>query len=70
MTHAESIALFRQLQVKMTPELTSASMTMPFYSFIQENYPQKFIDEHTAAGVNSSDVHAQSFNKKNLLYWR
>ena len=69
MTHAESIALFKQLRVKMTPELKSAAVTMPFDGFTQENYAQKMIDEYKAANVPASDVFAQSFNKADILYW-
>lgn len=35
LTHAESIALFQKLGVKMTPELKSAAVTMPFDGFSQ-----------------------------------
>jgi glycerophosphoryl diester phosphodiesterase len=69
LTHPESIALFRSLGVKMTPELKSASVTMPFDGFSQENYAQKMIDEYKAAGVPAVDVFAQSFNKDDILYW-
>ena len=69
MTHAESIALFKQLGVKMTPELKSPSVAMPFEGFSQENYAQKMIDEYKAANVSASDVFAQSFNKTDILYW-
>ena len=69
MTHAESIALFQKLGVKMTPELKSASVTMPFDGFSQENYAQKMIDEYKAAGVSASQVFAQSFDVNDVLYW-
>ncbi len=69
MTHAESIALFTRLGVKMTPELKSASVSMPFEGFSQENYAQKMIDEYKAAKVPASSVFAQSFNKNDVLYW-
>ncbi len=69
MTHAESIALFTRLGVKMTPELKSASVTMPFEGFSQENYAQKMIDEYKAVGVPAARVFAQSFNKNDVLYW-
>lgn len=36
MTHQESIALFQKLGVKMTPELKSATVTMPFDGFTQD----------------------------------
>ncbi len=69
LTHAESIALFQKLGVKMTPELKSASVTMPFDGFSQENYAQKMIDEYKAAGVPASQVFAQSFDIGDVLYW-
>ena len=69
LTHAESIALFKQLRVKMTPELKSPSVTMPFDGFTQQNYAQKMIDEYKAANVPAADVFAQSFNKADVLYW-
>jgi glycerophosphoryl diester phosphodiesterase len=69
MTHAESIALFTKLGVKMTPELKSASVSMPFEGFSQENYAQKMIDEYKSAGVPADRVFAQSFNKNDILYW-
>ena len=53
----------------MTPELKSASVTMPFEGFSQENYAQKMIDEYKAAGVAPSQVLPQSFDKRDVLYW-
>jgi glycerophosphoryl diester phosphodiesterase len=41
MTHSESIALFTKLGVKMTPELKSASVSMPFDGFSQEKTTRK-----------------------------
>ena len=41
LTHKESIALFQELGVKMTPELKSPSVPMPFDGFSQEDYAQK-----------------------------
>jgi len=69
MTHKESIALFRQLGVKMTPELKSPSVSMPFNGFTQAQYAQKMIDEYKAAGVSPRHVWPQSFNKDDVLYW-
>ena len=69
MTHQESIALFKKLGVKMTPELKSASVAMPFEGFSQEAYAQKMLDEYKAAHVPASQVFAQSFNKNDVLYW-
>ncbi|WP_276719908.1 glycerophosphodiester phosphodiesterase family protein [Pseudooceanicola nitratireducens] len=69
MTHAESIALFKDLGAKFTPELKYPSVEMPFDGFTQEDYAQKLVDEYKAAGVPASDVFAQSFNLDDVLYW-
>lgn len=65
----EAIALFKQLGVRMTPELKSPSVPMPFDGFTQAAYAQKMIDEHKAAGVPARDVWAQSFDINDVLYW-
>jgi glycerophosphoryl diester phosphodiesterase len=69
LTHAESIELFKHLGVKMTPELKSPSVTMPFDGFTQQAYAQKLIDEYKAAAVSPRRVWPQSFNKDDVLYW-
>lgn len=70
MTHAESIELFKQLGTKMTPELKSASVEMPFEGdYTQQDYAQQMIDEYKAAGVKPESVFAQSFNLDDILYW-
>ena len=69
-THAESIELFKKLGVKMTPELKSPSVAMPFDGdYTQEKYAQQMIDEYKAAGVPAKKVWAQSFNLDDILYW-
>lgn len=69
LTHKESIELFKRLGVKMTPELKSPSVAMPFNGFTQEAYAQKMIDEYKQAGVRPRDVWPQSFNIGDVLYW-
>jgi glycerophosphoryl diester phosphodiesterase len=69
LTHKESIELFKKLGAKMTPELKSPSVAMPFDGFSQEDYAQKLIDEYKAARVPARKVWAQSFNKNDVLYW-
>ncbi len=69
LTHKESIELFKQLGVKMTPELKSASVAMPFDGFSQQAYAQKMIDEYKQARVPPRNVWPQSFNKDDVLYW-
>jgi glycerophosphoryl diester phosphodiesterase len=70
MTHAESIDLFLNLGVKMTPELKTPSVEMPFEGdYTQQDYAQQMIDEYKAAGVKPRHVFAQSFNLDDVLYW-
>lgn len=69
-THAESIQLFKKLGVKMTPELKSASVPMPFEGiYTQEDYAQQLIDEYRAAGVHPKHVWPQSFDIADIRYW-
>ncbi len=69
-THAESIELFKKLGVKMTPELKSASVEMPYEgTYTQADYAQQMIDDYKKAGVDAKDVFAQSFNLEDVLYW-
>lgn len=69
MTHADSIALFRSLGAKFTPELKSPSVEMPFNGFTQADYAQKLVDEYKAAGVPAADVWLQSFSLEDVQYW-
>lgn len=69
LTHKESIALFRKLGVKMTPELKSPSVPMPFNGFSQKDYAQKMINEYKEAGIPASKVWVQSFDINDILYW-
>jgi glycerophosphoryl diester phosphodiesterase len=70
LTHAESIALFRSLGVKFTPELKAPEVAMPFTGdYAQADYAQALIDEYKAAGVDPADVFAQSFDLDDVRYW-
>lgn len=70
LTHKESIDLFKQLKVDMTPELKEASVAMPYEGdYTQEKYAQQMIDDYKAAGVSPKRVWAQSFNLNDNLYW-
>jgi glycerophosphoryl diester phosphodiesterase len=69
LTHQESIRLFKELGVKMTPELKAPVVAMPFRGMSQRQYAQKLIDEYKRAGVSPRDVFPQSFNRDDVLYW-
>jgi len=69
MTHAQSIALLRELGVKMTPELKEPLADMPFNGMTREGYALKLIDEYRALGVDAVDVYPQSFFYEDLRTW-
>jgi glycerophosphoryl diester phosphodiesterase len=70
LTHAESIKLFKKLGAKMTPELKSPSVEMPYEGdYTQEDYARQMIDEYKDAGVPAKHVWAQSFNLDDVIYW-
>lgn len=70
LSHKESIALFKKLGVKMTPELKESGVPMPFQgNFTQQDYAQKMIDEYKEANVKPENVYPQSFNHADILYW-
>lgn len=69
MTHAQSIALFKELGVQMTPELKAPEVEMPFKGMSQTNYAAKMLEEYHQAQVPPSQVWPQSFNRDDVLYW-
>lgn len=76
LTHKESIQLFKKLGVKMTPELKSTSVTMPYDSdgdgagdYTRQDYAQQMIDEYKAENVKPHHVYAQSFDIRDIRYW-
>ncbi|MEP3430190.1 MAG: glycerophosphodiester phosphodiesterase family protein [Roseibium sp.] len=69
MTHADSIALFKDLGVKFTPELKAAKVDMPYEGLTQTDYAQMLIDDYKAADVSAENVWPQSFNLNDVLYW-
>ncbi|MGB1090831.1 MAG: glycerophosphodiester phosphodiesterase family protein [Oceanobacter sp.] len=69
MSHADSIALFKELGVKMTPELKTPSVPMPFEGFTQQGYAAKMAKEYLDADVAENDVFMQSFLYADIQYW-
>lgn len=69
MTHQQSIALFKRLGVKMTPELKRPKVTMPFEHMSQTEYAKQLINEYKKVGISPSDVFVQSFELGDLKYW-
>ncbi len=68
MTHAESIALFEELGVDMTPEIKSPQVPMPFRGMSQHDFIDKVIGEYKDAGVAAEHVRVQSFQLEDVLY--
>ena len=70
LSHKESISLFQKLGTKMTPELKSPAVEMPYNSsYTQEEYAQQMINEYKDAGVDPKNIFPQSFNLDDVLYW-
>ncbi|MCG8393658.1 MAG: glycerophosphodiester phosphodiesterase [Pseudomonadales bacterium] len=70
LSHKESIALFQELGVKMTPELKSPAVAMPYQGdYSQQDYARQLIDEYRDARVPPSQVFPQSFNLQDVRYW-
>ena len=71
MTHQDSIALFKELGVAMTPELKRPEVTMPFDGgYTQEQYASDMMDAYQQAGVAPERLYAQSFRLDDVLYWK
>lgn len=70
LSHRESIALFQELGVKMTPELKDPQVSMPYQGdYSQQDYARQLIEEYRQAGVSPRDVYPQSFNLEDVRYW-
>jgi len=70
LSHYESIQLFKDLDVKFTPELKSPEVEMPFRGFYsQQLYAWHIVLEYWLSGVDPDNVWLQSFNLDDVLQW-
>ena len=70
LSHAQSIKLFAELGLKMTPELKAPTVSMPFQgNYTQQDFAQQLINEYKTAGIDPKNVFPQSFNLKDIEYW-
>ncbi len=70
LSHRESIELFQSLGVKMTPELKTPVVEMPFEgNYSQQDYARQMIQDYRDAGVPPRHVWPQSFNLEDVLFW-
>jgi len=70
LTHAESIRLFRELGVKMIPELKRPVVPMPFRGFSQQDFARAIVEEYRSAGIPPDEVWLQSFSLDDVLFWK
>jgi len=70
MTHRESIELFNQLGVSMTPELKEALVPLPFDGdYSRTAQADQMLDEYRAAGIDPAHVWPQSFEEADIQHW-
>ena len=70
LSHRESIELFKALGVKMTPELKTPVVEMPYEGdYTQQDYARQMIQDYIDAGVKPRDVWPQSFLLDDVLFW-
>lgn len=69
MTHAESIKLFDQLGVDMTPELKKDLGKGEGIGFSRAEQADKMLEEYRKAGIEPSRVWPQSFEEEDIAHW-
>nr|WP_255553430.1 glycerophosphodiester phosphodiesterase family protein [Maritimibacter sp. DP1N21-5] len=69
MTHADSIALFDEMDAQFTPELKDPAVDMPFDGYTMDDYAHQMIEEYRVAGIDPARVWPQSFNEDVVKYW-
>jgi glycerophosphoryl diester phosphodiesterase len=73
LSHQESIQLIKSLGAKFTPELkgpnSNAKVQVETVFGSLDAYAQAMIDDYKRAGIPARDVFAQSFNRRDVLYW-
>ncbi|MCG6116855.1 MAG: hypothetical protein MEQ07_01500 [Aquimonas sp.] len=69
MSHADSIALFQQLGVDMTPELKAAVVELPFQGMDRRALALKLLEDYRAVGVEPARVWPQSFHEEDVRLW-
>ncbi len=71
LSHKESIRLFKELGVDMTPELKGVDSAVGFgdSGLTQETFASKMIQEYIDAHVSPKRVWAQSFDYNDVKFW-
>jgi len=70
LSHAQSIRLFDQLGVGMTPELKEALVPLPFDGdYTRKAQANQMLQEYRDAGIDPSRVWPQSFEDTDIAHW-
>jgi len=70
LTHAQSIRLFDELGVDMTPELKEALVPLPFDGdYTREKQASQMLQEYRDANIDPSRVWPQSFEEIDIAHW-
>jgi len=70
LTHDDSITLFRELGVAMTPELKVPADTPAFTSeFTLNDYASALLEAYRSAGIAPAELWPQSFDLNVVQYW-
>ena len=69
-THQDSITLFQEAGVSMTPELKQPMISMPTQTgYTQQQYAKQLILDYINADVPMNEVWPQSFSLDDIKYW-
>lgn len=69
MTLKEALTLFKQMNVKVTPELKEPTISMPHNGYTYDNYRKQLIDTLKQYNYTADQTIVQSFNINDLKYW-
>lgn len=69
MTLKEALTLFKQMNVKVTPELKEPTISMPHNGYTYDNYRKQLIDTLKQYNYSADQTIVQSFNINDLKYW-
>lgn len=69
MTLKDALTLFKQMNVKVTPELKEPTISMPHNGYTYDNYRKQLIDTLKQYNYTADQTIVQSFNINDLKYW-
>lgn len=69
MSLKDALGLFKQMNVKVTPELKEPTIAMPHNGYSYDNYRQQLINTLKEYNYTADQSIVQSFNLDDLKYW-